>query len=426
VAIRTRGFEKLDILFIHQNMPAQFKHLAPALAAQPRHRVVFITRRKGADMPGVRRISYDGPKPAGPATHHYVRQFESSVRYGQQVARAMIDLKREGFDPAVIIGHPGWGEMLFVKDVFPRAAVISYAEFYYSARGADVGFDPSEPVTLDTICRTRARNAHLLLSLEMADVGLAPTEWQRSRHPSVYLPKIHTIFDGIDTKTVAPDPNAVFKLPDGGELSRSDEVVTYITRNFEPYRGYPSFIRSVPEILAARPNAKIVITGGDEVSYGKDPGDGRTWRQVMNTEVPLDTPEYAGRVFFTGRLPYRDYLSLLRVSSAHVYLTVPFVLSWSCIEAMAVGCPIIASDTAPVHEAISHGVNGVLVPMYEPAAIAEATVRMLADPAAAARMGQVARETVLQRYNLQDCLAKQRALVERAADRDFRTVPHFG
>lgn len=415
----------MDILFIHQNMPAQFKHLAPALAAQKRHRVVFVTRRKGADLPGVRRISYDGPKPAGPATHHYVRQFEASVRYGQQVARTLIDLKREGFDPAVIIGHPGWGEMLFVKDVFPRAAVISYAEFYYSARGADVGFDPDEPVTLDTICRTRARNAHLLLSLEMADIALAPTEWQRSRHPAVYLPKIHTIFDGIDTRVIKPDPAASFTLPDGTILSRADEVVTYVTRNFEPYRGYPSFIRSVPAILAARPNAKIVITGGDEVSYGKDPGEGRTWRQVMNAEVPLDTPEHAGRVFFTGRLPYRDYLSLLQISSAHIYLTVPFVLSWSCLEAMAAECAIIASDTAPVREAISDGVNGALVPMYDPAAIAAATVQMLADRPRAARLGAAARATVLQRYELQTCLAQQLALVERAADGDFRRVSHF-
>lgn len=280
-------------------------------------------------------------------------------------------------------------------------------------------------MTLDTICRTRARNAHLLLSLEMADIGLAPTEWQRTRHPTVYLPKIHTIFDGIDTDLVKPDANAVFKLPDGGTLSRADEVVTYITRNFEPYRGYPSFIRSVPAILKARPNARIVITGGDEVSYGKDPGEGRTWRQAMNAEVPLDTPEYAGRVFFTGRLPYREYLTLLQISSAHIYLTVPFVLSWSCMEAMAAGCPIVASDTAPVREAITDGVNGRLVPMYDPPAIAAAVAAMLGDPKGALKLRQAARETVLQRYALPDCLARQLALVERAAEKDFRPQPHF-
>jgi glycosyltransferase involved in cell wall biosynthesis len=266
----------MDILFIHQNMPAQFRYLAPTLAARADSRVVFLTRRDHVDLPGIRRVTYAAPKPAVQATHHYVRRFEASVRYGQQVARALVDLKREGFNPAVIIGHPGWGEMLFVRDVFPNAAIISYAEFYYRAEGADIGFDPSEPVSLDTVCRTRARNAHLLLSLDLADIGLAPTQWQRSLHPPVYQQRIATIFDGINTALVRPDTAAMFTLPNGRTLSRNDEVVTYVARNFEPYRGYPSFIRSVPAILKERPDARIVIVGGDDVSYGKAPDDGAT------------------------------------------------------------------------------------------------------------------------------------------------------
>jgi glycosyltransferase involved in cell wall biosynthesis len=406
----------LDILLIHQNMPAQFKHLAPALAADPRHRIVFVTRRKGADIPGVRRISYDGPRPAGHATHHYVRQFESSVRYGQQSARAMLELKREGFDPAVVIGHPGWGEMLFVKDVFPRAAVISYAEFYYNGHGADVGFDPDEPVTLDTICRTRSRNAHLLLSIEMADVGLSPTEWQRSRHPAIFQPKIRTIFDGIDMNTVRPDPNASFTLPDGRSVTRADEVITYVARNLEPYRGYPSFVRAVPAMLAARSKAIVVIVGGDEVSYGKAAPDGKSWREMMNAEIPLDGAEFAGRVYFCGKLPYARYLALLRVSSAHVYLTVPFVLSWSCVEALASGCVVIGSDTPPVREVIEHGVNGFLVPMYDTAAIAAQTIAALETRGAAVPMRRAAREAAMERYALDRCLPRQIELVRRTAD----------
>ncbi len=406
----------MDLLFIHQNMPAQFKHLAPALAAQSRHRVLFLTCRKGIDLPGVRRVEYPAPRPAGPATHHYLRQFEASVRHGQQAVRAMLDLKREGIDPAVIIGHPGWGEMLFVKDIYPRAAVISYAEFYYSGQGADVGFDPEEPATIDTICRARARNAHLLLSLEMADFGLSPTEWQRSRHPAELRGKIRTIFDGIDMSTVKPDPAARFRLPDGRILTAADEVVTYVARNLEPYRGYPSFIRAVPAILAARPNAQIVIVGGDEVSYGKSPPSGGTWRAAMNAEVPLDTPEHAGRVHFLGRLPYNRYLSLLRISAAHVYLTVPFVLSWSCVEALATGCLVIGSDTPPVREVIDPGVNGLLVPFHDPAAIAATTIDALANRAGLLPLRRAARALAMDRYALDRCLPKQLELVHRAAD----------
>jgi glycosyltransferase involved in cell wall biosynthesis len=409
----------LHTLFIHQNIPAQFRYLAPALAARGGNRVAFLTRRDDVDLPGVRRVTYGAPNPAGEATHHYVRRFEASVRYGQQVARALVDLKREGFKPAVIIGHPGWGEMLFVRDVFPHASVISYAEFYYRAGGADVGFNPGETVSLDTACRIRARNAHLLLSLDLADIGLAPTQWQRSLHPPAYQQRIATIFDGIDTALVCPDPAAVFTLPDGRTLSRADEVVTYVARNFEPYRGYPSFIRSVPDILRARPDARIVIVGGDDISYGKVPEDGRTWRETMNSEVPLDTPQYAERVFFCSRLPYRDYLKLLQISSAHIYLTIPFVLSWSCLEAMAAGCAMIASDTAPVREVITDGGNGRLVDFHDPAAIAAAVSAMLGNRAEAARLGAAARATVQERYDLHDCLARQLALVERAAVGDF-------
>lgn len=409
----------MDILFIHQNMPAQFRHLAPALAVQDRYRVVFVTQRAGVDLPGVRTVRYDAPRPGGAATHHYVRQFEAGVRYGQQVARTLIELKNEGFDPAVIIGHPGWGEMLFVRDVFPRAAIISYAEFYYSGVGADVGFDPDAPASFDAICRTRVRNSHLLLSLEMADFGLAPTEWQRSRHPAAFLPKIRTIFDGIDVGIVRPVADARFVLPDGRTLTAADEVVTYTARNLEPYRGYPSFIRAVPAILRARPHAHVVICGGDEVSYGRapDPGaDGAvTWRAAMNAEVPLDTAEYAGRVHFTQRLPYARYLSLLQISSAHVYLTVPFVLSWSCLEAMSAGCIVVASDTPPVREVIEPGVNGLLVPFFDPTAIAAEVARALAERAALAPMRAAARATIVDHYALDRCLPRQIALVEQAA-----------
>ncbi|MEG3166462.1 glycosyltransferase family 4 protein [Sphingomonas sp. PB2P19] len=406
----------MDILFIHQNMPAQFKNLAPAIGASGRHRVIFVTRVKGPDLPGVRRVGYEGPRPAGSATHHYVRLYEAGVRYGQQVVRQLQTLKREGFDPAIVIGHPGWGEMLFVKDVFPRAVVLSYSEFYYRGSGADIGFDPDHPADLETVCRARARNAHLLLSLEMADAGLSPTRWQRSLHPGIFLPKIQTIFDGVDTDVVKPDPAAAFRLADGRTLTRADEVLTYIARNLEPYRGYPSFIRSIPAILAARPNAHIVITGGDQVSYGVPAPEGKSWRTHMEEEVPLAGAMGAGRVHFTGKLPYSRYLSLLRVSTAHVYLTVPFVLSWSFVEAMASGCVMIASDTAPVVEFIDPGHNGLLVPIYDPAAIADCVVATLGDRSQHLRLRKTARATVLERYALARCLPQQIRLIERLTD----------
>ncbi len=399
----------MNFLFVHQSMPAQFRHLATALANDPRHKVVFITRQPDASLPGVTRISYRPSRAAHAATHHYVRLYENSVLHGQQVLRECLALQKDGFRPDLIIAHPGWGEALFLKDVFPRTPLLNYCEFYYHGLGFDVGFDPSTPAGLDTICRARARNAHLLLSLESCDHGISPTHWQRESHPDAFRHKISVIFDGIDTNIVRPQADARFTLPNGDVLTQQDEVVTYIARNLEPYRGFPQFMRAVPGILAARPQARIVIVGGDEVSYGRNAPDNKTWRQTMLDEVgPLDP----ARVHMLPRIPYEAYLTLLRVSTAHVYLTVPFVLSWSCFEALAAGCVVVGSRTPPVQEVITDGHNGLLVDFLNPRAIAATVTQAVANRGALTGMRARARQTILDRYALAHCLPAQLRLLQ--------------
>lgn len=400
----------MKILFIHQNMPGQFKHLGPAMA-RAGHEVTFLTQRADIDLPGVRRATYAKPRAANASTHHYVRLFENSVLAGQQVVRAALQLHKQGWTPDVIVAHPGWGEALFVKDVWPKVPLLNFCEFYYGGEGADIGFLTEEPADLDMICRVRARNAAHLLSLEACDAGITPTHWQLSRHPQPFQSKIHVIFDGIDTGTVRPDAGARFTLPDGRVLTAQDEVVTYVARNLEPYRGYPSFIRALPELLAARPNAQVVIVGGDEVSYGRKPPEAPNWREHMAREITLDP----ARVHFTGKLPYAHYLALLQVSSLHVYLTVPFVLSWSCLEAMSAGCLVLASSTAPVLEAIEDGVNGLLCDFHSPPDIAAKAADALAARADLTPLRKAARQTVLDRYDLTHCLPAQIRLVEDVA-----------
>ena len=400
----------MKILFIHQNMPGQFKHLAPAMA-RAGHEVVFLTQRADVDLPGVRRVTYAKPRAAHASTHHYVRLFENSVLAGQQVVRAGLELHKRGFVPDVIVAHPGWGEALFVKDIWPKVPLLNFCEFYYGGEGADIGFLPEEPADLDTICRVRARNASHLLSLEACNMGLTPTQWQLSRHPEPFRDKIRVIFDGIDSTAVRPDPRARFTLPGGRALTAADEVVTYVARNLEPYRGYPGFIRALPSLLAQRPQAQVVIVGGDEVSYGRAPPDAPNWREHMAREVSLDP----ARVHFTGKLPYAQYLALLQVSSLHVYLTVPFVLSWSCLEAMSAGCLVLASDTAPVREAIADGVNGLLCDFHSPTDIADKAAAALAERDGLAALREAARRTVLDRYDLARCLPQQISLVEEVA-----------
>lgn len=400
----------MKILFIHQNMPGQFKHLAPALAREG-HEVVFLTQRGDVDLPGVKRLTYTKPRAAHASTHHYVRLFENSVLAGQQVVRACQTIRGKGFIPDIIVAHPGWGEALFVKDVYPGVPLLNYCEFYYGAADADIGFDEQEPPSLDTICRTRARNANLLLSLEACDAGLSPTHWQHSRHPEPLRQKISVIFDGIDTAVVQPNAAACFELPNGRVLTREDEVITYIARNLEPYRGFPNFMRALPRILERRPEAQVVVLGGDEVSYGRTAPDNVSWREHLLKEIAID----GSRVHFLGRVPYLRHVALLQVSSLHIYLTVPFVLSWSCLEALSAGCLVLASATAPVTEVIADEVNGVLFDYHSPDELADKAATLLAERHGLDNLRHLARQTVLDRYTLDKCLPRQLRLIQTVA-----------
>ena len=397
----------MQFLFVHQNFPGQFRHLAARLAQDESNRVVFLTKRQDRSIPGVERAVYAAPRPVNPQTHHYLHQYEDAVLHGQAAARACIALDQGGFHPDLVIAHPGWGESLFLKDIWPNTPLLNYAEFFYRAFGADVNFDPEQPLDINTVCKLRARNAHLLLALEAADRTLCPTEWQKSVQPAAFHDRISVLFNGVDAAAVTPDAQARLRLPNGRALSAEDEVVSYVARNLEPVRGFHTLMRALPRLCAERPKAQIVILGHDGPGYGWNTPSGVSWRQKMLAEVEID-PD---RVHFLGIVPYAEYLSLLRISAAHVYLTAPFVLSWSMVEAMAAGCLVIGSRTPPVEELIRHGENGLLVDFFSPAELADTVASALAEPAAFADLRRAARETVLQDYSLAACLPRQLALL---------------
>ena len=399
----------MKVLFVHQNCPGQFRHLAPALAAEG-HEVLFIGQKDKITPRGVKRLEYEAHRKVTPKIHPYLAGTEAAVLNGQAVARVCFALKDKGFVPDVMIGNPGWGETLYLKDVWPDTPLISLCEFYYNGRGSDVGFDPEFAAGSDSLLRARTRSSQHLLAIEAADIAYSPTEWQKAQFPTAYHDKIRVIHDGIDTEVLTPDAGAEFTLPDGRVLTRTDEVLTYVSRNLEPYRGFHSFMRALPGLLEKRPNAQVVILGGDEVSYGGKPKDGGTWREVLLKEVgPL--PD---RVSFLGRVPYSDYVSLLRVSSVHVYLTYPFVLSWSMLEAMATGALVLGSATAPVEEVIKDGQNGWFVDFFDVAAMSDRMAAALEQRQAVDDIRQNARKTVVERYSLKSCLAQQRQLIDLA------------
>ncbi|MES3024947.1 MAG: glycosyltransferase family 4 protein [Pseudomonadota bacterium] len=402
----------LKILFIHQNFPGQFKRIAAHLARDDAFQVLAIGKEGcPAAVPGVKTVTYKLHRAPVPATHHYVKPFEAGVLHGQAALRTLLALKTGGFTPDVVLAHPGWGETLFLREAFPHAKLIHFCEFYYHARGADVGFDPEFTRTLDDAARIRAKNALPLLNLENCDIALAPTQWQKSLHPAAYRDKIRVLHEGIDTDHMRPDPQARFTLPDGTVLKPGDQVVTYVARNLEPYRGFHVFMRALPAILARNPGCTVVIVGGDEVSYGAAVKGAASWREKLLRE----NPPPPGRVHFLGKIAHAKYRALLQVSAAHVYLTYPFVLSWSMLEAMACGCVVIGSRTAPVTEVITDGENGLLVDFFDGDAIAETIHGVLTGAIATARIRQQAADTVAARFSLSAALAGYAALIAGGA-----------
>jgi glycosyltransferase involved in cell wall biosynthesis len=405
----------MKILFTHQNFPGQYLSLARHLGAREEHEVVFLTQRREAELPGVRKVVYQPKRTITPGVHHYLRETEVGVLNAQEVARTAMGLRDSGFTPDIMLGHNGWGEIWYLKEIFPRTPLIGYFEFFYRYDGADVGFEPGLSVDADTGPRVRTKNIGNLLGLDAADLGQCPTHWQRSLYPACYQSKLHMIHEGVDTRTVAPNPAVRLRVPNTAlELSAGGEIVTYVARNLEPYRGFPSFMRSLPAILTRRPKAHVLIVGADGVSYGAALPDGKTYKQELLKELggSLDL----SRVHFLGRVPYNYFLGVLQISSVHVYLTYPFVLSWSMIEAMSAGCLVIGSRTPPVQEVIRDGENGVLVDLFSPQEIAERVIQGLAEPLSHRLLRENARRTAIEQYDLHTlCLPAQLRLLRLAA-----------
>jgi glycosyltransferase involved in cell wall biosynthesis len=402
----------MRLLFVHQNFPGQYRHLAAHFAAQPGCEVVALGEkrrllRNAPHAPGVRLCGYELP---GPEASGFDASVLNALRRGKAVAAAAAKLAHAGFRPDLVFVHIGWGEALFLKDVFPGARLLLHCEFFYRARGADLGFDPEFPASAEKRLRVRVMNAPLLMSLDAADAGIAPTRWQQRQFPAVHAQRISVVHEGIDTRCVAP--------PDA---PREEELVTYAARNLEPYRGFHSFMRAIPEIQRRRPKARIVIVGGDEVSYSPRPPAGETYKTRLLRE--LDGKIDLSRVEFRGRLPYARYLELLRASAVHVYLTYPFVLSWSLLEAMAAGCLVVGSRTPPVEEVIRDGENGLLADFFSPAGIAARVADAIERQGELAPLREAARRTVLSAYDLgRVCLPAQVRMAESLASRTGPTL----
>lgn len=414
----------MKILFIHQNFPGQFKYLAPALAKRG-HTVIALTLQsvKPGLWNGVQVLPYKVLRGSTPGVHPWVVDLETKAIRAEACFRACLELKTQGFSPDVVVAHPGWGESLFIKDIWPTSRLGIYCEFYYLAKGADTGFD-AEFLSEDPadICRLAFKNINNHMHFDSADAGISPTHWQASTFPMPFRQKITVVHDGIDTEALAPNRSAQFEFKSDPArpllIKQGDPVITFVNRNLEPYRGYHIFMRALPRILSLVPNANVIVVGGSGVSYGAQAPSGTSWKERFIQEVrPQIGPDDWARVHFLGNLPYEAFIKLLQVSQLHVYLTYPFVLSWSLLEAMAAGACILGSDTTPLHEAITHGQTGELVDFFDVQGLAESTARLMKDGSLRSFYSQAAREFAIKNYDLKTvCLPRQIQWAEGLAD----------
>ena len=383
----------MRLLFVHQHFPGQFLHVLRHLAQQARHEIVFISEQNANHLPGVDRRTYQPP--AGSLrTHFDARDFDMAMRRAEAVARLAWALRREGFIPDIVLGHEAWGEMLQLQDVWPGSKRLSYREFFYHETGADAGWDPEFPTPPGMAARIRAKNAALLLSLHNGDPGVTPTRWQRSLFPGWAQPAISVIADGVNLAVCRPDPavrQRAFQLGDA-VLPPGRKLITFVARDLEPYRGFHTLVRSLPALMAARPDVSVICLGGDGVSYGTPPPSG-TWRDRLLAEVPIDRT----RVHFPGLVPYADHVRLLQRSDIHAYLSYPFVASWSLREALACGCTVVAADTPAVAE--FGGLSRV--PPLDPAAVAQRVLSLLDDPMESGNLATEARRFAEAEFGLE-------------------------
>lgn len=404
----------MKILFLHSRCPGQFMQLASMLSQNDDNEVVFIAQhqRQDINLPKVRIIKAN-KKNLDEVTHSSEKALLSQFHTGESFGATLLKLRQDGFYPDVVYDHPGWGCSAYVPDIFPQAARVSYFEWFYTKNADYEFFNQGKERPPASFASNRMRNLFQLDALRECDVAISPTSWQMHQYPLEYLYKFRVIHDGVDMDFFSPDPGSEKEdlpiLIQGLDVSSMPEIVTYATRGMEPYRGFPQFFHSIPHILAARPQCHIVIMANDDVVYGAKRPDGKTWGEALREEVAFDPK----RVHFLKFGSYPEYRNLLRLSSVHVYLTVPFVLSWSMLEAMSCGCLVVGSATPPVQEVITHTQNGFLTSFWDSLELAKTIIRVLDKKESLQEVRHNARKTIDERYNLKKMFAQQMLLIQQ-------------
>tara|TARA_B100000674_G_scaffold498388_1_gene536456 strand:+ start:1733 stop:2938 length:1206 start_codon:yes stop_codon:yes gene_type:complete len=399
----------MKLLLVHQNFPGQFRDLGPALCDRGHELKAIGSSQRPTDQ-RIEVLRYQHNLGERSGVHPHSLEVDEWITRSEQVANLAMKLKQRGWAPDVMLAHPGWGEALLLRQVFPSTPLVIWPELWL--RPEHLGIS-STGMNVGQMQYLRIKD--WLIDGAMADASLAvlPTQYQASTFPARWQHKIAVVHEGV--------PEAMLQLPRLGQLTIANgvtlgqdvPVVTFISRNLEPMRGFPTFMRAMPSLLAHNPKVQIVIVGGDEVSYSSAPGDGRTWRDHLLEE--LGDRIDRNRVHLFGRMPHDQLQKLYRRSDLHVYLSKAFVLSWSLLELMACGTPVLGEANSMMEELIQPGVNGALW-RGQPENLAKAILTLLEKPDQLRQWGRQAKQQLQPTYLQQHCLNQLEHLLQQQAN----------
>lgn len=400
----------MHVMFLHQNFPAQFRYLAPRLVQEHGWQCTFVTSKVEGSLPGVSKVIYQCTGGATKSNHLCSRNFENCVHEAHAVFETL--KPRRDLKPDLIVAHTGFGSSLFLPLLYD-APLINFAEYYYRPVGGDVGFRPELPVSEETLLRLKTKSAMILLDLDNCDRAWTPTHYQRDYFPAEFHAKFDVIFDGIDTDIYYRRQNPERRLPNGQVVPAGTRIVTYVARGFERMRGFDIFMEVARRTYEQYPNVLFVVVGADTVHYGADLSytDKASFREEVLSSGKYDLSKF----LFTGRVPEDDLAQILSIGDLHIYLTEPFIASWSLVDAMSCGAVVLASDQTCVREYIRPGENGLLRDFFDVEGLAAQAVEVLKDPQQFRSLSLAAQETVQQRYSVDVAMPKLKAFFERVA-----------
>ena len=402
------------ILFVHRNFPAQFKNIADHLSSEGYEVTAIIsglnTNRQNSKFKIIR---YDIHR-SSRGDYDLLSDFEAKVIRAEAAYLRCKIYAAGGYSPDIIYFHPAWGESIFLRTLWPSAKLLMYCEYFTGEHNEDLFYGNNDSHVLDekSLLKIVIKKSNLLLNLVNFDVGISPTLFQKKTFPKEYQGKIETIHDGVDTSYFSPSDQVEIRINRDNRtytFDKDSEVLTFVNRNMEPYRGINSMIRAIPSLLQLRPNLSIFLIGESAKGYGPAPDRGKygtkNWKEIILEEIdPQMRPVDWERVFFLGTVPKNFYRSCLQLSSCHVYLTYPYILSWSLLEAMSVGCSIVASDNTAVREFIADDINGTIVDFFDVPGLVRACVNTITDRPLSKKYGVLARRKIVAEYDLESII----------------------